>query len=60
LSTNDASGWVHQLDACAGPTAFFEEETQDEKVAEVAAKWLGERLLAIVVCSFWKWLRGTF
>lgn len=27
----------------SGPTAFFEEEAQDEKVAEVAAKWLGER-----------------
>ena len=50
-SKNDVSGWIvyrldSKLDACAGPTAFFEEEAQDEKVAEVAAKWLGERHLA--------------
>lgn len=32
------------LEQLSGP-GFFEDNVQDEKVAQVAAKWLGDRLL---------------
>ena len=35
---------LEQLEEISGP-GFFEESCSDEKVAQVAAKWLGDRLL---------------
>ena len=43
----------------SGPAGFFEDNVQDEKVAQVAAKWLGDRLLPFNVIKD-KWFNGGF